>query len=60
MPATSKRQARFLGAEYGRLKKGKKGKTGMSKEKVKEFLKGVDVSALPETARGTKKRRKRR
>jgi hypothetical protein len=60
MPARSKRQARFLGAEYSRLKRGKKGKTGMSKEKVKEFLEGVNVSALPETAKGAKKRRKRR
>jgi hypothetical protein len=38
-PITSKRQRGFFGAEYARKKKGKKGKTKMSKATLKRHLK---------------------
>lgn len=37
MPAKTRRQQRFMGAEYGRAKAGKKTKTGMSKTKLREM-----------------------
>jgi len=43
MPAKSKAQARFMGAIAGGAIK----KKGLSKEKAKEFLRGVSVSKLP-------------
>ena len=38
MPSVSEKQRRFFGAEYSRAKKGEKTKTGMSKARIKEFL----------------------
>jgi hypothetical protein len=40
MPSTSKRQQRFMGAEYGRAKEGKQTQTGMSKKQLRDFAKG--------------------
>ena len=41
MPSISERQRRFFGAEYGRAKAGKKPRTGMSTDKLREFASGV-------------------
>ena len=37
MPAKSEKQRRFMGAELGRLKSGKKTETNMSEEQLGEF-----------------------
>lgn len=37
MPSKSEAQRRFFGAELGRLRRGKKTKTGLSEEKLREF-----------------------
>lgn len=37
MPAKSKAQQRFMGAELARKREGKKTKTGMSEKQLKEF-----------------------
>lgn len=37
MPSVSKKQQRFMGKEYADKKAGKKGKTKMSKESLKDF-----------------------
>jgi hypothetical protein len=39
MPAKSEKQRKFMGAELGRKKAGKKTKTGMSKEQLEEYAK---------------------
>ena len=49
MPAVSQAQARFMGAVAG----GEVKKKGLSPDKAKEFLRGVDVGKLP--ARKTKR-----
>jgi hypothetical protein len=37
MPAKTKKQQKFMGAELARKKAGKKTKTGMKKEQLEEF-----------------------
>lgn len=37
MPAVSKKQQRFMGAELARKRAGKKTRTGMSEEQLREF-----------------------
>ena len=37
-PIISKKQARFFGSEYSRKKRGKKGRTSMSKAELKRHL----------------------
>lgn len=37
MPAESERQRRFMGAELGRLRAGKKTRTGMSASQLRDF-----------------------
>ena len=37
MPAKSKRQQRFMGAELARKREGKKTRTGMSEKQLEEF-----------------------
>ena len=37
MPSTSEKQRRFMGAELGRKRKGKKTKTGMSEGQLEDF-----------------------
>jgi len=37
MPAVSKKQQRFMGAELSRKREGKKTETGLSSKKLKEF-----------------------
>jgi hypothetical protein len=39
MPAVSEKQRRFMGAELGRLRAGKKTQTGMSEEQLGDFAK---------------------
>ena len=41
MPAVSEKQRRFFGAELSRKRKGKKTKTGLSVEKIKDFTMAV-------------------
>ncbi len=38
MPAKTKRQQRFMGAELARRRSGKKTKTGMSEQQLREFV----------------------
>ena len=51
MPATSEKQRRFMGAELGRKRAGKRTKTGMSEQQLRDFA-GSKV-------KGTKKRGKK-
>ena len=37
MPAVSKKQQRFMGAELGRKRAGKKTQTGMSEKQLEEY-----------------------
>jgi hypothetical protein len=53
MPARSKKEARFFGAELGRKRAGKKTVTGMSATKLEEYA-GTGQKGLPE-----KKKRKK-
>ena len=39
MPAKSAKQRRFMGAELGRKREGKKTKTGMSEKQLRDFAK---------------------
>ncbi len=54
-PIVSKKQRGFFGAEYGRKKSGKKGKTDMSLAELKRHLKEAKGKKLPKKSR--KKRR---
>lgn len=44
MPAVSKRQQRFFGAELGRKRMGKKTRTGLSEKKLSEFASQVKAT----------------
>lgn len=46
MPSVSVKQRRFMGAELGRLQAGKKTKTGMSEEQLKEYA-STEEKGLP-------------
>ena len=50
MPAVSKRQQRFMGAELGRAKAGKKTRTGMSVGQLEEYA-STPRKGLPERKR---------
>jgi len=50
MPAKSKAQKGFMGAELGRKRAGKKTKTGMSEGQLKEFARGAS-KGLPKRAK---------
>jgi len=39
MPAKSEKQRKFMGAELGRKRAGKKTKTGMSEKQLKDYAK---------------------
>ena len=39
MPAKSEKQRRFMGAELGRKREGRKTRTGMSKKQLRDFAK---------------------
>ena len=48
MPAKSRKQQKFMGAEYARAKAGKKTKTGMGKKKLsKKELKKWKLISIP-------------
>lgn len=49
-PAKSKAQQRFMGAELGRKRAGKKTRTGMSAKQLKEFA-GTPRKGLPAKAK---------
>jgi hypothetical protein len=53
MPAFSKRQRRFMGAELGRAKRNQKTQTGMSIGKLREFASTAE-KGLPDRRRGPK------
>jgi len=46
MPAVSKKQRRFMGAELGRTRAGKKTVTGMTRKQLKDFT-GTKEKGLP-------------
>jgi len=46
MPSKSEKQRRFMGAELGRLRSGKKTETGMAEEKLSEFASKSDTSEV--------------
>lgn len=50
MPAVSKAQQRFMGAELARKRAGKKTKTGMSEKSLKEFA-STKRTSLPSRVR---------
>ncbi|KKK81880.1 hypothetical protein LCGC14_2808960 [marine sediment metagenome] len=58
MPPKSKKQARLLGIIAGGGKPRKK--TGLSKTKAKEFLKGAKLKRLPLRVKKKKRKRKSR
>ena len=53
MPAKSKAQQKFFGAELGRKRAGKKTKTDMSENQLKEFA-GTKRKGLPAKAKKRK------
>ena len=59
MPATSKAQQKFMGAELSRKRAGKKTKTGMSEEKLSEFA-GTKRKGLPEKKKKPRKEQSNR
>jgi len=50
-PIVSRKQQKFMGAELARKKKGKKGKTKMSKAELRRHLKESKGKKLPKRAR---------
>ena len=59
MPAVSERQRRFMGAELARLRAGKRTRTGMSEQQLREFASKVEGRRRAHR-RGRRKKRKRR
>lgn len=51
MPAKSEKQRRFMGAELGRLRAGKKTRTGMSQEQLKDFARSAAASKMQKGGR---------
>ena len=58
MPAVSKKQQRFMGAELARKRAGKKTKTKMSEKSLSEFA-GTKRKGLPMRSAGPKMRKVR-
>ena len=56
-PIVSRKQQRLFGAELGRKKRGKKGKTKMGKKVLKRHLKESKGKKLPRKVRKKKKTR---
>ncbi len=57
MPAKSKSQQRFFGAELARKKKGEKTETGLPKKKLEEFA-STKHKGLPEKVKAKKGKKK--
>ena len=55
MPAVSKKQQQFMGAELSRKRAGKKTKTGMSEKQLEEYA-GTKRKGLPARKRSKKKK----
>ena len=55
MPAVSKKQQMFMGAELARKRAGKKTKTGMSKKQLEEYA-STKRKGLPAKAKKKKKK----
>ncbi len=55
-PIVSKKQMGFFGAEYGRKKKGMKGRTDMPLAELKRHIKEAKGKNLPKQSRRRKKR----
>ena len=55
MPARSKKQQMFMGAELARKRAGKKTKTGMTEEQLEEFAR-TKRKGLPKKVKKTKKK----
>ena len=53
MPAVSAAQQRFMGAELSRKRSGKKTKTGMREQQLKEYA-GTKRRGLPPRKRGNR------
>ena len=53
MPAVSEKQRRFMGAELGRKRAGKKTQTGMSEQQLSEFAATKKVGAAKKASKGT-------
>lgn len=59
-PITSEKQRGFFGAEYARKKKGKRGKTKMSKAVLRRHLKESKGKKLPKKSWSDKLGRKKK
>lgn len=59
MPAKSKAQQRFMGAELARKRKGMKTRTGMSAEQLEEFA-STKRKGLPKRAKAKRSTRRYR
>lgn len=57
MPAVSKKQQQFMGAELSRKRAGKKTRTGMSSEQLEEFA-STKQKGLPTRVKAKAKDRK--
>ena len=57
MPAVSKKQQRFMGAELARKRAGKKTRTGMNESQLEDYA-GTSRKGLPTKARKQAKHRK--
>jgi len=55
MPAVSKKQQKFMGAELARKRAGKKTKTGMSAKQLKEYA-GTKTKGLPVKKKSKKRK----
>ncbi len=51
MPAKSEKQRKFMGAELGRKRTGKKTRTGMSEEDLADFARKPKSKGSPKRAR---------
>ena len=58
MPVVSERQRKFFGAEISRKKAGEPGKTSMSIDQLREFLKAEGKRSLSEALKKRKKKRR--
>lgn len=56
MPAVSKKQQMFMGAELARRRSGKKTRTGMSAQQLEDFA-GTKRKGLPTKAKAQKDKR---
>ncbi len=53
MPSVSKKQQRYIGMEYAKVKEGEKSETGMNQKELKKMASTSHMN-LPEKAKGMK------